>query len=1398
MLLASLFAGLGLLIGGGYLLHEAQMRRNAQGLLEAARRAELEAARRPEAGNSLFQAEGFLKQYLKIRSGDAATWAWYARVIEKRDVNHRRRKQIYMVLEQALQHDPGDLKVLRRCAELALERGLDRFVDAEHHLKNLLDHVQQKSQDQPALAEMADVEDLLGQCNVGLARYAEAEEWFAQALKHDAHRVACYDRLARLRRTSLRKLNEADRTIGEMVAKNPKSGEAYLFRWRYARDFAPPAAAADLTKAVELAPEDPEVLLTAAIASDGNRDATATRKYLEKGFKLHPENAPLALALARLELREKHLERGEEILRQSFQANHHVALALHLAETLILEDKIEGRDQANSYINLLRSHGLGDTYVPYLDAAILFQQKKWAQAVTKIETARVLLATEPGLAAQLDVMLAECHRHLGNEQERIQALRQAVERDKNADGAPIELTQALVRSGKLDQAISVLQPLAARRPEWRLDLARLLLQKAIRQPRDERNWREVELALREAEKALPQSGEPLILARFDALTAQDHLEEARSLLSSALAKEPRNLNYRLALAGLSQRQGQGPAALQILDQAEKELGPSPGIELARLDCWSLNGGDAAKVAVAKLAETREKLSTTDREVFLDRLAAAELRLGEIALARQHWRELAALQPDNVAVRMALVDLALTVGDHRDATALVEDIRKAEGDNGTAWRFAMAASLIDRVRRGELENLDEARRLADEITQRHPKSPGGFALNGALAELGGSPDQAIGHYLSAVELGSVQPSMVRQLVRLLNERGRFDDINHVSRVLRGQGAALDEITIEKALDAIRRQDFDRGITLARQVFPERSTSFSDHLTMGRLYMAAGRKDEAGKEFRRAVDLGPGVPQSWLTYVVFLVQTKQLDQARGVVEAARRALPPERATITLAQCWSALGDDQRAEDLVDKALSAEGKSNDPDALRTAVTLYRRRSRLDKAERCLDMLDRQANLAASDRSWSNRTRANMLLAKGRRSDRERALRLVDENLARDRNNNEDQVLKVGVLALLPGRRGEAIAILEKLATAGGLSASNRFLLAQLHLIQGDEKKYQDEMQKLLVGKAPDPRYLTHFIDFCIRRHELDQADRWLADLKKADPKGLAALEREARLLDLRKRRPELLALLDAHGRAVPDQVGSVAGLLDLYGFAREAEAAHRAFVARDPGQPLRALTLAEFLARHDRVSEAMEILKTAWSTCPKDRVAGAALTLFDAPSAGEAERRQIQAWVAEAVRNQPAAVALQAKLASIWLMEGRIDAAAACYRRVLAGSPDNGEALNNLAWLLALQSTGRSQEALKLIDHAIDIAGAVPALVDTRAMVLIRNGQVDEAIRELTRAMTNDPRNPSFAGHLAWAYHSLGRTEEARRALRTADDLGWQAGRRDPLETALIDKLRRELAQ
>ena len=212
---------------------------------------------------------------------------------------------------------------------------------------------------------------------------------------------------------------------------------------------------------------------------------------------------------------------------------------------------------------------------------------------------------------------------------------------------------------------------------------------------------------------------------------------------------------------------------------------------------------------------------------------------------------------------------------------------------------------------------------------------------------------------------------------------------------------------------------------------------------------------------------------------------------------------------------------------------------------------------------------------------------------------------------------------------------------------------------------------MLGLLNRKDKDPRHLAHFVNHWIDRNQLDQADRWLAELKQADPRGRPALELEARLLDMREATPRAPGAPGGPRPRSPREIGVVADLLNRYGFAKEAEAAYRAFIARDPEQPERVLALAQFLARQDRVAEAMEILKKAWMTCPPEQVAAAALLIYDAPSAGPAERRQVVTWLAEAVRKRPDADLLASKLGVLYIRQGRSEQAEALLRRILAAS-------------------------------------------------------------------------------------------------------------------------------
>jgi Flp pilus assembly protein TadD len=66
----------------------------------------------------------------------------------------------------------------------------------------------------------------------------------------------------------------------------------------------------------------------------------------------------------------------------------------------------------------------------------------------------------------------------------------------------------------------------------------------------------------------------------------------------------------------------------------------------------------------------------------------------------------------------------------------------------------------------------------------------------------------------------------------------------------------------------------------------------------------------------------------------------------------------------------------------------------------------------------------------------------------------------------------------------------------------------------------------------------------------------------------------------------------------------------------------------------------------------------------------------------------------------------------------------------------------------------------------------------------------------VQELLTIRKQVPQSPSFALHLAWAYHAEGRTDQARTEFREAEKLGLRPQSLDPLELAVFQRLRKAL--
>ena len=100
------------------------------------------------------------------------------------------------------------------------------------------------------------------------------------------------------------------------------------------------------------------------------------------------------------------------------------------------------------------------------------------------------------------------------------------------------------------------------------------------------------------------------------------------------------------------------------------------------------------------------------------------------------------------------------------------------------------------------------------------------------------------------------------------------------------------------------------------------------------------------------------------------------------------------------------------------------------------------------------------------------------------------------------------------------------------------------------------------------------------------------------------------------------------------------------------------------------------------------------------------------------------------------------------------GRFDNEIKTYEAALPANPDHEVFLNNYAVIMALHNRDGSTKPLNAINRIIAKKGPRPTYLDTRAIVHIAGERYDEAARDLTIAISLDPR-PVYYFHLAIVY-------------------------------------------
>ena len=126
----------------------------------------------------------------------------------------------------------------------------------------------------------------------------------------------------------------------------------------------------------------------------------------------------------------------------------------------------------------------------------------------------------------------------------------------------------------------------------------------------------------------------------------------------------------------------------------------------------------------------------------------------------------------------------------------------------------------------------------------------------------------------------------------------------------------------------------------------------------------------------------------------------------------------------------------------------------------------------------------------------------------------------------------------------------------------------------------------------------------------------------------------------------------------------------------------------------------------------------------------------------------------------------------------------------------APRSIAARNELAVLLSLTGKPDQQaEALQIIERAIEQAGPLHFLLDTKATVLLAMRRPRPAAALLNQAIADTPGAAKYF-HLVQTHLQLNEPQEARRAYQAAVVNGLTPSKLHPLERAAAEEVARNL--
>ena len=1358
----------------------------------------------------------------------------YLQLIEKdKEIDRLDISRAYGRCEEALRQVPDHHELRKQTADFMME--VRRYGDAIEHLELMRDTMGDDF-DVDSVVKLSRCKYLKGDLGAAkrevekLLGFDPLTNSFDEEKAKATDNVTAYLVLAALLRDDF-DTDLAEQVINHAVEVNPGNYEALLQRaksiLRYSTaDDRIEKAKADIQQALELNPDDEQVILTAAQIAIADEDLETAETHLDRGVQEFPESVAIFTARSDLARLQKNPEEALNWLLQGLETNpESPILTLKKCEMELSEKDVEAAEES---LVLLRSLGARTDWVNYLEVRLLMIEEKWRKAARKMEQIMSsLLAKNPQLTSQVHMSLAQCY-------ERLEAWDLAISATESIpEDSPLKLAAVLIQArsfkakGQVGQAIENYRTIYDSQMEAgeevnvaiSFSLFSLLVASQVVLPEEEQDWTESKEILKHI-ATNENVEEPRKWAAYaELLSAQKKDEEALALVRKHRKNSPDDETLRFFERQLAEKLGE-----TVADFDEKFDSPRQRLLLAAKIVRQ--GGDGVKEALVAQEEGIETWAVENQ---------IQLKYGLVSLHRGlnlpggHVRrlllEIAEVDPEDMKCRTQLFTLGLIIGNEEQMGAALRMIEELEGAESNEWKLAQAQWLTwSFSNAGEDEEvLQEARNLMRDVQENRPNWPDLLRLQAQVSILLEDRDSAEDYMKRILDSGHNDPKIIETLAELYLETNRPEAAREM--ITRLPKEARSKLADQKLIDLKTEQV---SIADIEKVVSSDSGNAADLLWKGTALSRHRHLQAATGAFRQVTELKPRSPEGWIALVENLFKVGQYQAAEDAMRAAQINLSETYVHLTLARCHElAASLDRpratkqslhiaRAEQFYLQAL--ENAPEDRSLMQKSAAFYvsvkRRASALQQMDQLLEGVEPYDPDADHFTTWARRSKAQVLAATGSFQDYLAAVDEIRKNVPRGARLSPDDLR---ILAQITLTRSDSLSHKKVIQDFEGLREERKLLdneqvlLANLYQRVGRHDDSEKVLYDLLAANPGNSQVVSMLIEMLIKQKKVGQAQGLLRKLPANSPQQIRVSSLVmAENGEGDKAEKQLLRLLPNPISRLPQEQNelllNISILLEEIRQFPAAEKILREYVRR---VPRRRLLLASFFGRQEGLKKLDQALNLCEQGLNKGvfrlgavtEVTVSALRVHLEELNNHEDREQyfskINAWFQQGSEQLSDSHTMVLQLAEFETMRGNGDRVVRLYRDFLR-RPDllplhRAIVQNNLAYVLALEKKG--EESLELVEEAIQHLGPTSSLLDTRAMAKIAVGRYPDARNDLNRAI-DEGETAAFRFHMAYVQSLDRNPDEAENELRQAIELGLKPHLLHPVEQEIYQRLIQDL--